>query len=49
MVLLLVAVLLVTAFAYERGKKCGAWQSRHSGAKEPHALLSKPLGCWRLH
>jgi hypothetical protein len=48
-VLLLIAVLLVVALAYDRGKKCGAWESVNAGAKSKQAQLSKPFGCWRLH
>ena len=48
-VLLLLAVLIGVVLAYDRGKKCGAWQSVNAGAKGRQAQLTKPLGCWRLH
>lgn len=45
----MIAVLLAVAFAYQRGKKCGAWQAVHGGPRSKQELLTKPAFCWRLH
>jgi hypothetical protein len=49
LVIFLIAALLLAGLAYDRGKKCGAWESVYAGAKTKQALRAKPLGCWRVH
>jgi hypothetical protein len=48
---LLIALLVIVVLAYDRGKKCGAWESEYpgQGAKSKHALQTKPLACLHLH
>ena len=48
---LLIALLVIVVLAYDRGKKCGAWESEYpgQGAKSKHAVQTKPLGCLHLH
>lgn len=48
-VVLVIAMLLVTGIAYDRGKKCGAWEAVFAGSKSKQAQRAKPIGCWRLH
>ncbi|MDP9233538.1 MAG: hypothetical protein M3P01_03190 [Actinomycetota bacterium] len=47
----LIALLVIVVLAYDRGKKCGAWESEYpgQGAKSKHALHTKPLACLHLH
>jgi hypothetical protein len=47
----LLVMLIVAALAYDRGKKCGAWESEYAGAaaKTSKALHDKPLGCFHVH
>jgi hypothetical protein len=48
-IILVVAMLLVIGVAYDRGKKCGAWEAVYAGSKGSQAQRAKPIGCWRLH
>ncbi|MEA2506324.1 MAG: hypothetical protein QOH48_942 [Actinomycetota bacterium] len=48
-IILVVAMLLGMGIAYDRGKKCGAWEAVYAGSKGPQAQRAKPIGCWRLH
>jgi hypothetical protein len=47
----LIALLATALIAYDRGKKCGAWESEYPGRgiKSEHALQTKPLACLHLH
>jgi hypothetical protein len=48
-ILAVIAVLLVMGIAYDRGKKCGAWEAEYAGSKSKQAQRDKPIACWRLH
>jgi hypothetical protein len=47
-VLLLIATVLALGVAYDRGKKCGAWEAEFAGTKGEQAQLQQPVGCWKL-
>jgi hypothetical protein len=47
-VLLLIVIVLLLGLAYDRGKKCGAWEAEF-GPKSKQAQLQKPVACWKLH
>jgi hypothetical protein len=52
LILILLVILIVAGLAYDRGKKCGAWESEYAGAAAKttaKAQHDKPLACWRVH